>query len=125
LLRNAAMKATELTIFLEYTRRFDVVMSSFPPEFRVLKSTHAVDQRKDEKDCLVPAIRLINLWSEEYFLAEVKDAIDNEVWEVWKANIATMLRHQVIRQVWDKQKVEYDAKFRLFVDALAASKAGK
>lgn len=95
-------------IFLEYTRRYEQVMSSFPPgAFRArLDSEHALPEPSE--DLSLAVLRYLNISSEEFYLWKQK-YLKDEVWEIWESELKRMLRSPLLRREWSSLLCEFES----------------
>jgi hypothetical protein len=95
-------------VFIEYSKRFDVIMQSFPPSAWAarLKSDEAVPEGSHE--IRSNALRYLNLCSEEYFLCKSGD-LSKHIWGIWEAELKRTLRTPLFRREWQELFSEFQA----------------
>lgn len=106
-------KLHKLTIFSEYTKRYNDIMLHMPEEIfaqetKLTKETHKY------------ARLYFNLCSEEFYLKE-HGLIDAEIWNNWNDGIITRMKSPVMQAEWNSfREEEYDKKFRKYIDNIIA-----
>ena len=106
-------KLHKLTIFSEYTKRYNDIMLHMPEEIfaqetKLTKETHKY------------ARLYFNLCSEEFYLKE-HGLIDAEIWNNWNDGIITRMKSPVVQAEWNSfREEEYDKKFRKYIDNIIA-----
>lgn len=106
-------KLHKLTIFSEYTKRYNDIMLHMPEEIfaqetKLTKETHKY------------ARLYFNLCSEEFYLKE-HGLIDAEIWNNWNDGIITRMKSPVVQAEWNTfREEEYDKKFRKYIDNIIA-----
>jgi hypothetical protein len=120
------MSPQQLTVFLEYTRRFDQIAQNLPAAMREAPSEFDKEQGKlkalKSESVQQTIIRYFNLCSEEFFLHE-DGLIEDPVWNLWAAHMKTFLSSPIFQEVWQRAREDYSAfhKFQSFVDESAPS----
>ena len=102
-------------LFLEFTRRYDEVMRTYPEDTRSarLDSSQAPSSQSDELTAAV--LRYLNLCSEEFYLRQ-RRYLAKDIWTIWEAEIQRTLqspleppresrRLQLVRK-WSHEQVE-------------------
>lgn len=95
-------------IFLEYTGRYERIMSSIPAD--------AFHARLDIDDELPPPsnelslalLRYLNMCSEEYYLWR-KGYLDTEVWRIWERELRRTLASPLFVREWRALKSEFES----------------
>ncbi len=104
------MNESQLTVFLEYTRRFDEISSFFPILFRTpecVADKKIQTAKLDASDELQHAIlRYFNLCCEEHYL-NANMLVTNEIWELWSHSMRSMMANGVVRNAWLKNRSSY------------------
>ena len=120
------MTDVQLTVFLEFTRRYDEIAKHFAIEMR--EESSAFDKAYQEKrnslseDIRHALLRYFNLCSHEYFLS-TQGFIDEEVWAVWTRDITAKLKRPLFHDAWAKARESYSSypDFQAFMDKLLPS----
>ena len=114
-------KQMNAQVFLEYTRRYEDIMKSFPKAAwgARLDSEVALPDPSDELSTCV--LRYLNLCSEEYYLFRGK-YLSKAVWGIWEREIARTLRVPLLRREWLRLCKEFDAypEFQSYVNSKQA-----
>lgn len=104
-------------VFLEYTKRFDEIMQSFPPNAWAarLNSDEALSESSNAISMSV--LRYLNLCSEEYYLCK-NNYLSRKVWGIWEAELKRTLRTPLFMREWKKLSDEFQAypDFRNYVE---------
>jgi hypothetical protein len=117
------MNANQLTVFLEYTRRFEEIAAELPTELRDTPTEfdRSYQNKKDGlSDHVQHAIvRYVNLCSEEFFL-HGEGLITEPVWELWRSYMEAVLGTALFTDAWGRIRRRYDAQkpFQSFVDGI-------
>jgi hypothetical protein len=94
------MNDHQLSVFLEYTRRFEEISSELPMFIRLNDATSGIKPQDDPDFLDSFMLRYLNISSEEWFLHE-KGLINDEVWEMWKHYIeATLTGSKPFGEFW-------------------------
>ena len=109
-------------VFLEYTKRYNEIMDSFPSDalqsrFRLADELPVVD----DKLTLV-VLRYLNLCSEEFYLWKEK-ILDKKIWQIWEDEMKRTLRKPLYRREWETLKGEFSSyeEFSCYVEKVLAS----
>lgn len=105
-------------IFLEYTGRYERIMSDFPPD--AFKARLDLDQALPEPNATLSlaALRYLNMCSEEYYLWR-RGYLNTEVWTIWEAELQRTLRSPLILREWRDLSSEFES-YPEFVRYVAA-----
>ncbi len=92
-------------VFMEYTKRFDEIMQSFPSGWAGRLGS---DQVPPEPSNAVSTsvLRYLNLCSEEYYLLK-SGYLSKKVWGIWEAELKRALRTPLLRREWQKLSREF------------------
>lgn len=110
-------RQTNTQIFLEYTKRYNEIMESFPPEARPARLS-LEDQMPDQSEGLsISILRYLNLCSEEYYLCE-RGYLSKELWEIWEDELKRTLNSPLFVREWKDLRNEFLSypEFLKFVD---------
>lgn len=109
-------KQMNAQVFLQYAKRYDEIMNSFPRNARLarIKSSEALPKPSGELTICV--LRYFNLCSEEFYLYESK-YLSKKVWNVWTDEMIRTWQTPLFRREWTKLVNEFDAypEFQSFV----------
>jgi hypothetical protein len=95
-------------LFLEYTRRYEEVMRSFPEDARACR-LHLEGEPPPQSEALTSAVlRYLNLCSEEFYLCRRK-YLSNDIWQIWQAELERTLRSPLVRREWQDLSREFDS----------------
>lgn len=97
-------KLHKLTIFSEYTKRYNEIMFKMPEEVFSKDAKLTKETRKYAR-------LYFNLCSEEYYLFEHK-LVNEEIWSNWDTGIATRMLSPTLQKEWECLQEEYNKKFR-------------
>ncbi|MEO7840411.1 MAG: hypothetical protein ABIU06_13775 [Anaerolineales bacterium] len=104
-------------LFLEFTKRFEEVMQSFPKN--VWSSRLNIDGKPPPKSKAVSlsVLRYLNLCSEEYYLRQ-KNWLYKETWEIWERELIRTLQTPLFRREWKTLSTEFESypKFKEYVN---------
>jgi hypothetical protein len=104
-------------LFLEFTRRFEEVMQSFPKN--VWSSRLNIEGKPPPKSKAVSlsALRYLNLCSEEYYLRQ-KRWLYRETWEIWERELLRTLQTPLFLREWKTLSSEFESypEFKEYVD---------
>ena len=104
-------KLHKLTIFSEYTKRYNDIMYEMPEEVfsndvKLTLETHKY------------ARLYFNLCSEEFYLKE-HGLVNSEIWDNWADGMATRMKSPTLQKEWEyMREEEYFDNFRNFMDEL-------
>jgi hypothetical protein len=105
-------------VFLQYAKRFDEIMNSFPKNARLGIFDTEKALPKPNAELTICVLRYLNLCSEEFYLCENK-YLSKGVWDIWADEMVRTLRTRLFRREWAKLINEFDSypKFQSFVKA--------
>ena len=110
-------RQTNTQIFLEYTKRYNEIMESFPPEARPARLS-LEDKMPDQSEGLsISILRYLNLCSEEYYLCE-RGYLSKELWGIWEDELKRTLNSPLFVREWEGLRNEFLSypEFLEFVD---------
>ena len=110
-------RQTNVQIFLEYTRRYEQVMQSFPPSSRVARLDLEGSPPEPSAELSLAVLRYLNLCGEEFYLRD-RGYLAEDVWQIWEAELKRTLGSPLLRREWQELKREFESypKFRGFVE---------
>lgn len=108
-------------LFLEFTRRYDDILRSFPDEGRVLRLDLEQAPPPESAELRMAVLRYLNLCSEEYYLCRRK-YLAKDIWRIWERELERTLQSPLLRREWEELSQEFRAfdDFRSFVDRVQA-----
>ncbi|GAB4222354.1 MAG: hypothetical protein Kow0062_19360 [Acidobacteriota bacterium] len=104
-------------VFLEYTKRYEEVMRSFPREGRLARLSSEGEPPPPSDDLTLAVLRYLNLCSEEFYLCR-KRYLSRGVWRIWEDELKRTLRTPLLRREWAQLRREFEAypEFAEYVD---------
>jgi hypothetical protein len=104
-------------VFLQYAKRYDEIMNSFPKSARLARINSNKALPKQNGELTVCALRYFNLCSEEFYLYQSK-YLSQKVWDIWRDEMIRTWRTPLFRREWVKLVDEFDAysEFQSFVN---------
>jgi hypothetical protein len=104
-------------LFLEFTKRFEEVMQSFPKNTWPSRLNIEGKPPPKSKALSLSALRYLNLCSEEYYLRQ-KDWLYKETWEIWERELIRTLQTPLFRREWKTLSNEFESypEFKEYVD---------
>lgn len=104
-------------LLLEYTKRFDKIMESFPnsPNKTMFFTNGAVREESDEITTVV--FRYLNMCFEEYYLFK-NGYLSKKIWSIWEAKMIRTINSPLVRREWTKLRVEFStySDFSKYID---------
>lgn len=104
-------------LFLEFTKRFEEVMQSFPKN--VWSSRLDIEGKPPAKSkaLSLSVLRYLNLCSEEYYLRQ-KGWLYKETWEIWERELIRTLQTPLFYREWKTLSKEFESypEFKEYVD---------
>jgi len=104
-------------LFLEFTKRFEEVMQSFPknawPNRLDIKGTPP----PKSKALSLSVLRYLNLCSEEFYLCK-KGWLRQDIWQIWENELVRTLQTPLFIREWKELCREFESypKFKEYVD---------
>ena len=92
-------------LFLEYTRRYEQIMESFPANARLSLNEKLPKSSKALTFCV---LKYLNLSSEEFYLCR-KYYLSKSIWSIWEKELKRTLRSPLLRREWDKLRTEFES----------------
>jgi hypothetical protein len=99
-------KQSNIQIFLQYTKRYENIMDSFPEDARFYRLNSDKELPPESNELTIAVLKYINLCSEEYYLRE-SGQLSKKVWNIWKDELERTLQSNLVRREWPKLKGEY------------------
>ncbi len=95
-------------LFLEFTKRFEEVMQSFPKNaWSARLDIDGVIPPKS-KGLSLSALRYLNLCSEEYYLYK-KHWLNKDIWKIWEGELIRTLQTPLFIREWKILSGEFEA----------------
>lgn len=118
-------KQSDIQIFLEYTKRYEIIMDSFPENARFCRLDFSKDLPSESNELTIAVLKYINLCSEEYYLRE-RRLLSKKVWNMWKDELERTLKSELVRREWLKVKIEFETypKFKNYVESVINKDSG-
>lgn len=116
---NQFKKQLQLTVFTDYTKRYQEITLNFPEEINQ-DDFDFENLEKDKRDKTLRYMRAyFDLCSEEYFLHS-KGNIDDATWNEWKSGIQYVFSKTVFKNGWEiiNLDTKYYPEFFAFIDPL-------
>jgi hypothetical protein len=106
-------------LFLEFTKRFEEVMQSFPKNTWPSRLDIEGKPPAKSKALSLSVLRYLNLCSEEYYLYK-KGWLHKEIWEIWEGELIRTLQTPLFLREWKALSSEFESypKFREYVDKI-------
>ena len=95
-------------LFLEFTKRFEEVMESFPEDAWPSRLNINAEPPPESKELSASVLRYLNLCGEEYYLY-LKEWLDEKVWKIWEDELIRTLQTPLFRREWPKLSSEFEA----------------
>lgn len=117
-------KQTNIQIFLEYTKRYESIMDSFPQNARFYRLNTDSEPPQASNELTIAVLKYLNLCSEEYYLRETGQ-LSKKVWNIWKDELEKSLQSKLVKREWKTLKNEFSSygKFQVYVDELIKRKS--
>jgi hypothetical protein len=122
----AYRRQVQISVFLEYTARFDQVMKRFPQEVR-LRGLTTCEELPERSDVLTEAVLgYLNLVSGEFHLRDGR-FLTKKVWDVWEPDIQRALQAPLITREWPHVSSHFEAHgpFKSWVDRQVGAAGSK
>jgi len=106
-------------LFLEFTKRFEEVMQSFPKNIWSTRLDIDGKPPAKSKALSLSVLRYLNLCSEEYYLFK-KRWLYKETWKIWEGELIRTLQTPLFRREWKGLSGEFEAypAFKEYVDKI-------
>ena len=86
-------------IYLEYTKRYSVIMDKFPPEGLKARLNLFAKPPEGSHELSLAALRYLDLCSEEFYLYK-KKYVSSHIWRIWEAELKRTLSSPLILREW-------------------------
>ena len=110
-------RQTNTQIFLEYTKRYNEIMESFPPDARSARLGLTDEMPGRSEGLSIAILRYLNLCSEEYYLWRM-GYLANDIWEIWEKELERILNSPLVVREWADLRDEFFSypEFRNYVE---------
>jgi hypothetical protein len=106
-------------LFLEYTKRYDEVMRSYPSDLRSARLHSGGEPPPESTELTAAVLGYLNLCSEEFYLWK-RGYLSTDIWRIWEGEMRRTLASPLYRREWPKLRAEfatYDEFTRYVLDA--------
>ena len=112
-------KQANIQIFLEFTKRYESIMDSFPPNARFYRLNTDSEPPESSNELTIAVLKYLNLCAEEYYLRETGQ-LSKKIWNIWKDELEKSLQSKLIKREWKTLKNEFSSyrKFQVYVDQI-------
>jgi hypothetical protein len=109
-------------LFLEFTKRFEEVMQSFPKNVWSTRLNIEGFPPRKSKELSLSVLRYLNLCGEEYYLYK-KKWLHKEIWGIWERELIRTLRTPLFIREWKTLAGEFESypEFKEYVDKIQQS----
>ena len=104
-------------LFLEFTKRFEEVMQSFPKSAWSTRLDIEGPPPAKSKALSLSALRYLNLCSEEFYLYK-KRWLHKDIWKIWEKELIRTLQTPLFIREWKTLAGEFESypEFKEYVD---------
>jgi len=100
---------TYAKMFIEYTKRFENIMQSFPDDNWTLRlNLNSTTESEISPKMRLSILQYLNLCSEEYHLWK-KGYLAQDVWEIWEKELIRTLQSPLFQKEWKLIATEFEA----------------
>ena len=110
-------------LFLEYTSRYELIMSSFPAEARSARLDLSGHPPEQSEDLTTAVLRYLNLCSEEFYLWKRK-YLARDIWNIWESELQKTLQSKLLLREWESLRREFES-YPEFVEYVERAQAGR
>lgn len=93
-------------VFIEYTKRFDQVLSSFPAGAWCARTSSEADLPEESSELTMACLRYLNLCAEELYLRR-RRYLKDRVWRIWEAELARTLSSRLFVREWRSLRAQF------------------
>ena len=104
-------------LFIEYTKRYDQVMQSYPEGVRRIRLHSEGEPPPESGELSAVVLRYLNLCSEEFYLWK-RGYLAPDIWRIWVQEMRRTLASPLYRREWPKVASEFES-YREFSDYVA------
>lgn len=95
-------------LFLEYTKRYEEVMRSYPADDRSTRLDSDGEPPSESAELTAAILRYLNLCSEEFYLWR-RGYLSTDIWRIWEGEIRRTLASPLYRREWPQLVAEFAA----------------
>jgi hypothetical protein len=95
-------------LFLEYTKRYEEIMNTFPADARDARLRIDGEIPKESEELTLVILRYLNLSSEEFYLCKNR-YLSNKIWRIWEDELLRTLRTPLLMREWAKLRHEFES----------------
>lgn len=108
-------------LFLDFTRRYDSIMQSFPGASHGARLRLDVDLPQESPELSAAILRYLNLCSEEFYLWR-RGYLAKDIWRIWERELEATLVSPLLRREWPTLRDEFGAfsEFSKYVEGVLA-----
>jgi hypothetical protein len=99
---------TNAQVFLEYTKRYEEIMSALPIAARVARTDSDSALPDATPELTFQILRYLNLCAEEFYLMQ-RGYLAREIWSIWDAELTRTLRTPLLMREWEKLRNEFSS----------------
>ena len=106
-------------MFLEYTKRYEEIVDSFPANAWAYRLNSAEDLPVTSPELTKSILKYLNICCEEYTLSQ-KGYLAKDIWSMWEGIVKRVLRSPLFRREWPTLAVEFESypEFSKYVEAV-------
>lgn len=111
------------SLFIEYTKRYDDIVSSFPKE-ALARGFAGGEMPEENVEITICVYRFLHFLAGAFYFYR-KGYLDKEAWRIWQLEINTLLRSPVFRREWGKFANEHplSPEFHRYIETVQARTA--
>ena len=95
-------------LFLEYTKRYEEIMRSYPVGMRAFRLHSAGEPPPESSELTTVVLRYLNLCSEEFYLCQGK-YLSRDIWGIWEEEMRRTIASPLYRREWEKISDEFSS----------------
>jgi hypothetical protein len=109
-------------LFLEFTKRYEEIMRTYPDEARALRLESEGTVPPPSEELTVSVLRYLNLCSEEFYLWK-NGYLSKQIWRIWENEMKRTVSSPLYTREWETLKKEFDS-YSEFADYIRRIQAG-
>ena len=94
--------------FLEYTKRYEEVMRSYPGDLRSARLHTDGEPPPESTELTAVVLKYLNLCSEEFYLWK-RGYLSTDIWRIWEGEMLRTMASPLYRREWPKLRAEFAA----------------
>lgn len=95
-------------LFLDYTKRYEEVMRSYPEGSRNSRLDSAGVPPPESPELTAAILRYLNLCSEEFYLWK-RGYLSGDIWGIWETEMRRTLASPLCRREWPRVQAEFSS----------------